>query len=131
MGRRPNMGKTALCLTSALASIYAVPAFAQEQRASARGLLEITRSVGTEIAFDVLTDALSGVFLEGQPGDTVSLLLPPRRAGSSKRIPGEVVVLSTASYKIDISEKSPPANPPATQASGAYAGTFAVTVAYQ
>lgn len=112
MGRRPNMSKIALCLTSALASIYAVPAFAQEQQASARGLIEITRSVGTGIAFDVLTDTLSGVFLTGQVGDSVSLLLPPRRAAGSARgrIPGEVVVLSTASYSFDIAGNAPPAS---------------------
>lgn len=116
----PNMSKIALCLTSALASIYAVPAFAQEQQASVRGLIEITRSVGTGIAFDVLTDTLSGVFLTGQVGDSVSLLLPPRRAAGSARgrIPGEVVVLSTASYSFDIAGNAPPSNPPASQDNG-------------
>ncbi len=120
MGRRRKMCRIALCLTSALASLPAVSALAQERRASSRGLVEITRSVGTGIAFDVLTDALSGVFLEGQPGDSVSLLLPPRRvgAGSSKHVPGEVVVLSTASYQFDISGKSSPANPPSIRVNG-------------
>lgn len=120
LGRRRKMFRIALCSASALASLSAVPALAQEQSASSRGLVEITRSVGVGIVFDVLTEAISGVFLEGQPGDSVSLLLPPRPAlaGGNRHIPGEVVALSTASYKFDISGKLPPANPPARRENG-------------
>ncbi|WP_144039873.1 hypothetical protein [Novosphingobium sp. TH158] len=116
-----KMRATALLLSASLASLSAVPAKAQEQRASARGLVEITRSVGTGIAYDVLTDALSGAFLEGQVGDSVSLLVSPARPGTkrrSNRIPGEVVVLSAATYSFGVPGESSTANPPALPDSG-------------
>ena len=77
-----------------------------EQSATTQGSVVIARSVGSGIAFNILTNALSAVFLSGQQGDTVSLVLPARGVGGQFRVwagapvPGEVLVLSAGSYSV-------------------------------
>lgn len=107
---RQALRVSASLLATVLAALPAAPALAQEQRAQASGSVELTdSSVGVGIAYDVLTETLSGIFLSGQPGDSVSLFLPGRRSrggiASGGPIPGEVLVLSTSSYRLDLVDR--------------------------
>lgn len=97
--RRPLL-TMAMGLCAALAGTFASPAQADNDRqsASARGRIVILKPVGTGVAFNTISDVLSGAFLAGQPGDAVSLLLPERTRRS--RVPVEVLVLSTGSYDL-------------------------------
>lgn len=99
-----TMLKISLGLCAALAGTANSPAWAETVGASAQGAVVIVKPVGTGVAFDTLTSALSGAFLHGQPGDAVSLLLPERGAG---RVPVEVLVLSTSF--LNLGTGAPPA----------------------
>ena len=100
------MRKTAMFLTSALATFSGVtlagaPALAQatnaflpETRASAQGSVVIEQPVGSGIAYNVLTSALSSVFLSGRSGDAVSLTSAVRS--------GDAVVLSADTYPVSL-----------------------------
>lgn len=99
--RRRAMRHWAIVVGAVLAVSPPSPVVAQGQRAAAGGAVEISEAVGAGIAYDLLTDILSTVFLSGRTGDSVSLLLP-ERSGSGSRLPNEVVVLSTAYYRMDV-----------------------------
>ncbi len=100
------MRKTAMLLTSALATLSGAtfsgtPAFAQatnayvpESRATAQGSVVIEQPVGSGIAYNVLTSALSSVFLSGRSGDAVSLTSAVRS--------GDAVVLSADTYPVSL-----------------------------
>ena len=100
------MRKTAMLLTSALATLsgatfsgapafaQATSAFAQEGTASAQGSVVIEQPVGSGIAYNVLTSALSSVFLSGRSGDAVSLTSAVRS--------GDAVVLSADTYPVSL-----------------------------
>ncbi len=90
-----------------LAALIPLPAAAQAQEATAHGSVEVTtESVGTGIAYNLLTDALSAVFLSGQPGDLVSFELHGLSRNPNLETIGSqsdgMVVLSTASYRLDL-----------------------------
>lgn len=100
------MRKTAMLLTSALATLSGAtfsgaPAFAQatnayvpENRSTAQGSVVIEQPVGSGIAYNVLTSALSSVFLSGRSGDAVSLTSAVRS--------GDAVVLSADTYPVSL-----------------------------
>lgn len=92
-------GTVSLC--AAFAAIHAPAAMAapkSDTAGSAQGRVLIMKPLGTRIAFDALTDSVSGAFLEGLPGDAVSLVLPSLNRPA--RIPVEVLVLSTETYDL-------------------------------
>ncbi|WP_310534677.1 hypothetical protein [Novosphingobium sp.] len=100
------MRKTAMLLTSALATLSGATftgtpafaqttgAFAQEGSASAQGSVVIEQPVGSGIAYNVLTSALSSVFLSGRSGDAVSLTSAVRS--------GDAVVLSADTWPVSL-----------------------------
>jgi hypothetical protein len=95
------MRKKAMLLTSALAAFSGAPAFAQanaafaqEGSASAQGSVVIEQPVGSGIAYNVLTSAVSSVFLSGRSGDAVSLTSAVRS--------GDAVILSTDTYPVSL-----------------------------
>ncbi len=87
----------------ALAAVLVLPpapvALADASSGSAQGSVQIADPVGTGIAFDLLSQTLSGIFLAGRAGDAVSLFLPrgqqvPDEGGS------EVIVLSSSTFQL-------------------------------
>lgn len=86
-------------------SALAPSALAQGVGARAGGSAVILTPGGSGIAYDVLTDTLSGVFLAGEQGEPVSLLLAGKRGkrgAIANLIPQDVMVLSTGSYQLDL-----------------------------
>lgn len=63
----------------------------------------IVEPVGAGFSFDILSDAVSAVFLNGSTGDSVSMLLSPRKPGgqNASRQSG-VVVMASGVYRIDL-----------------------------
>lgn len=63
----------------------------------------IVEPVGAGFSFDILSDAVSAVFLNGVTGDSVSMLLSPRKPGgqNASRESG-VVVMASGVYRIDL-----------------------------
>lgn len=106
------MRKTAMLLTSALATFsgatfsggpamaQATNAFAPESRTSAQGSVVIEQPVGSGIAYNILTSALSSVFLSGRSGDAVSLTSAVRS--------GDAVVLSADTYPVSLGRNGAP-----------------------
>lgn len=105
----------ASAFTFAVALVATAPrcAYAQGPVASANGSVVVGEGVGAGIAFDMLHQALSAIFLSGRPGETVSLFLPDGRATSGKAAnarrggaggidANRVVVLSTTAYRFDL-----------------------------
>lgn len=92
--------KGTVCLCVAFASVFASPVLAANKDAtdSARAQVVILKPLGTRVAFDTISDALSGAFLDGLPGVAVSLVLPLRQR--PVKVPVEVLVLSTDTYDL-------------------------------
>lgn len=64
----------------------------------------VMEPVGAGFAFDVLNDAVSAVFLNGEIGDSVSLMMSPDQSSprnARKSVRG-VVVMATGVYQIDL-----------------------------
>ncbi|MFN3457152.1 MAG: hypothetical protein ACK4Z8_06180 [Novosphingobium sp.] len=63
----------------------------------------IVEPVGAGFSFDILSDAVSAVFLNAAIGDSVSMLLSPRKPGGpgAPRESG-VVVMASGVYRIDL-----------------------------
>lgn len=84
---------------------------AQSQR-SATGSVTIVRPVGVGVAFDVRSQVLTSIFLSGQVGEQLSLLLSGRHTGANFPDagmqtfagPGNIVVLSSGVVSIDLVE---------------------------
>lgn len=71
--------------------------------AEAQVSVVVVEPVGAGFAFDVLNDAVSAVFLNGEIGDSVSMLMTPRKAGPrDARLTGGVVVMASGVYRIDL-----------------------------
>lgn len=63
----------------------------------------IVEPVGAGFSFDILSDAVSAVFLNGGTGDSVSLLMSRRRPGvQNASREGGVVVMASGVYRIDL-----------------------------
>lgn len=71
--------------------------------ADAGASVVIVEPVGAGFSFDILSDAVSAVFLNGGMGDSVSMLLSPRKPGgqNASRQSG-VVVMASGVYRIDL-----------------------------
>jgi hypothetical protein len=88
---------------TALATVLAAPAQARAQRAESRGSLSLAEPVGTGIAVDTVTAALTSIFLSGQAGNPVSLLMPTQsRSGPVAGSQAAIVVLSSTSYDVNV-----------------------------
>ena len=63
----------------------------------------IVEPVGAGFSFDILSDAVSAVFLNGVVGDSVSMLLSPRKpGGQNASSQSGVVVMASGVYRIDL-----------------------------
>jgi len=81
-----------------------LPPMAQAATATdASASVVIVEPVGAGFSFDILSDAVSAVFLNGVVGDSVSMLLSPRKPGgqNASRQSG-VVVMASGVYRIDL-----------------------------
>ncbi len=104
---RQNMasGLSAVLALAVAGTALAPPVLAQGVGARAGGSVVILTPGGSGIAYDVLTDTLSGVFLAGEQGEPISLLLAGKRGKRgtiANLIPQDVMVLSTGSYQLDL-----------------------------
>lgn len=79
-------------------------AHATTTTAPADASVVILEPVGAGFSFDLLSDAVSAVFLNGDAGDSVSLLMSRRRPGpnGSPRNEGGVLVMASGVYRIDL-----------------------------
>lgn len=89
-------------------ALLAVPGAGSAHAETARvgGAVAISQSVGTEIAFDVTTQALSAIFLSGRPGESVSVVLGASGKAASSVGAAASVVLSTGSWRIDLTQRA-------------------------
>lgn len=70
----------------------------------AQASVVVVEPVGAGFAFDVLSDAVSAVFLNGDIGDSVSLMMAPRKPAqrdASNNLRG-VVVMASGIYRIEL-----------------------------
>jgi hypothetical protein len=104
-GLRPLLASVAtLCFG------FAGPALAQSQQAVASGSVTIVQPAGAGVAYDVATQVLTSIFLSGQKGQQLSLLLPGRRLRNHSLVPalqaqsgpGNILVLSTDTVSINV-----------------------------
>lgn len=103
--RRQAMRTSASGLVAVLAFAIGSIASAQDTGASAAASLEVIDAVGTGINIDLATELLSGIFLAGRTGDTVSILVPGSRARTGARAMQATsgsFVLSASSYRLDL-----------------------------
>lgn len=72
--------------------------------ADALASVVVVEPVGAGFAFDIMNDAVSAVFLNGDAGDSVSLLMSRRKSEprNGPGNPGGVVVMTSGVYRIDL-----------------------------
>lgn len=104
-GSKVRIGQIARALLAACA-IMVTPtvAHAAPVPASAEAAVVILEPVGAGFSFDILSDAVSAVFLNGDAGDSVSVLMSPRKPGE-KGMPRDasgVLVMASGVYRIDL-----------------------------
>lgn len=91
-----------LGLASIPASAHAtdVPAAPAEAQAS----VVVAEPVGAGLTFDVMNDAVSAVFLNGDAGDSVTLMLSRRKSAphATQRAASGVVVMASGVYRIEM-----------------------------
>lgn len=76
----------------------------------AQASVVVADPVGAGLSFDLVNDAISAVFLSGDSGDSVSLLLSGGKDGEqtaprddrAQRLQGGVVVMASGVYRIDL-----------------------------
>lgn len=98
-----------LALAAALSLGFAGAAQAQAQR-NASGSVTIVQPVGAGVAYDVRSQVLTAIFLSGQIGEQLSLLLPGKQTGTGAHVsgiqaftaPGNIVVLSSGTVSINL-----------------------------
>ena len=109
-GRRQRvMAGPSLALAAALSLCSTGAAQAQTQR-SASGSVTIVQPVGAGVAYDVRSRVLTAIFLSGQIGEQLSLLLPGKHSGAGSHVsgiqafaaPGNIVVLSSGMVSINL-----------------------------
>lgn len=115
MGRRPGaIARPALALAAAVSFGFAGSAQAQAPR-SASGSVTIVQPVGAGVAYDIRSQVLTAIFLSGQIGEQLSLLLPGKRTGAGSHVsgihalaaPGNIVVLSSLTVSINLETVEP------------------------
>lgn len=103
--------RTGLCaaLPALLLGLASIPASAQAievtaATAEAQASVVVVEPVGAGFTFDVMNDAVSAVFLNGDAGDSVSLLLSRRKSApqGTQRAASGVVVMASGVYRIDM-----------------------------
>jgi len=67
----------------------------------AQASVVVVEPVGAGFAFDIMNDAVSAVFLNGDAGDSVSLMMAGRKPGPGID-QGGVVVMTSGVYRIDL-----------------------------
>lgn len=82
----------------------ALAATGETTTAEAQASVVVVEPVGAGFAFDVLNDAVSAVFLNGEVGDSVSLIMAPQQTGprSARKGLRGVVVMASGVYRIDL-----------------------------
>ena len=104
-GSKVRIGHIAKALLAACATMASpTVAHAATAPASAEAAVVILEPVGAGFSFDILSDAVSAVFLNGDAGDSVSVLMSPRKPGQ-KGMPREasgVLVMASGAYRIDL-----------------------------
>ena len=97
-----HFAKALLAACAAMASPTVV--HAATAPASAEAAVVILEPVGAGVSFDILSDAVSAVFLNGDAGDSVSVLMSPRKPGqkSMPRDASGVLVMASGVYRIDL-----------------------------
>ncbi len=91
------------------ASLASVPVAAQAiestaTTADAQASVVVVEPVGAGFSFDVMNDAVSAVFLSGDVGDSVSLLMSGHKSApqNAQGASGGVVVMASGVYRIDM-----------------------------
>lgn len=71
---------------------------------TAQASVVVVEPVGAGFAFDIMDDTVSAVFLNGDAGDSVSLLMSRRKSdpNGGQRNLGSVVVMTSGVYRIDL-----------------------------
>jgi len=104
-GSKVRIGQIAGALFAACATMASpAVAHAAPAPASAEAAVVILEPVGAGFSFDILSDAVSAVFLNGDAGDSVSVLMSPRKPGK-KGMPRDasgVLVMASGVYRIDL-----------------------------
>lgn len=87
-------------------AFLASPPAANAQSASANAAVVIVEPVGAGLSFDIISDAVSAVFLNAGAGDSVSLTISGREpeTGGALRNNGGVLVMASGVYRIDLLE---------------------------
>lgn len=67
----------------------------------AQASVVVVEPVGAGFSFDIMNDAVSAVFLNGDAGDSVSVLMSRRKTGPRREL-GGVVVMTSGVYRIDL-----------------------------
>ncbi len=109
MTRNRHSGAWALAASLGLAATFVTAPVAlaatgeTTTTTEAQASIVVVEPVGAGFTFDVLNDAVSAVFLNGEIGDSVSMLVTPRKAGPrDARSSGGVVVMASGVYRIDL-----------------------------
>lgn len=107
--RRKFMGGIAAVACAGLIPVAAgAAAMAGTDAQEAAASVVIVEPVGAGFSYDILNDAVSAVFLNGDAGDSVSVLMSRRRTGprNLQRVTadpqGGVVVMASGVYRIDL-----------------------------
>ncbi|MGV3513364.1 MAG: hypothetical protein ACO1OX_15290 [Novosphingobium sp.] len=95
--------RNASALLIACAALISPPV-AHAEAVSADAAVVIIEPVGAGFSFDILSDAVSAVFLNGDAGDSVSLLMSRRKPGTrgTPRNESGVLVMASGVYRIDL-----------------------------
>ncbi|MDT0507324.1 hypothetical protein [Novosphingobium sp. MMS21-SN21R] len=101
-GLRTAQLAMAAFLASMPVTVHATSATATT--ADAQASVVVVEPVGAGFSFDVMNDAVSAVFLNGDAGDSVSLLMSRRKSApqTAQRAAGGVVVMASGVYRIDM-----------------------------
>lgn len=107
--RQGAIARSSLALAAALSLGFAGGAQAQAQR-TASGSATIVQPVGAGVAYDIRSQVLTAIFLSGQVGEQLSLLLPGKHNGAGSHVsgiqafaaPGNIVVLSSGTVSINL-----------------------------
>lgn len=102
--RATDQGKAFAAALIAACAVFTSPSIARAEATSADAAVVIAEPVGAGFSFDILSDAVSAVFLNGDAGDSVSVLMSRRKPGpkSTPRNDGGVLVMASGVYRIDL-----------------------------
>lgn len=102
--RATDHGRAIAAAFLAACAAFTSPSIARAEVISADATVVVVEPVGAGFSFDILSDAVSAVFLNGDVGDSVSLLLSRSKPGprSTPRNEGGVLVMASGVYRIDL-----------------------------